>query len=282
MENQYQAALISFPDDRAVENNNGRPGAAGGPAVFREQFKKLKGQEPVSDWLQDMGDITISESSIEESHTQAQVLVRQAHKQLGCSLIIGGGHDYAYPHLAGVKAANPARSIGCINLDPHFDLRPPQPDILSGSPFYMAIENEIMEGANLVEFGIQKHCNAASLWKYAEHKNVETITFDKLRFHQSVEKFLTALNHLCTQVDQIVISLDLDSIQAAYAPGVSAPAAEGFAPSEILEMTAIAARNEQVVSLGIYELNPFFDIDHHTARLASVIAYQFLRQKFTR
>lgn len=276
------AGLIGFSDDRAVENNKGRPGAAGGPAAFREFFRKMKGRHPVTDWVEDGGDHEVVKDNIEASHTNARELVANIQQQYGCSLIIGGGHDYAYPHLAGIQDAYPDQQIGCINLDPHFDLRPPEPVILSGSPFYMALENDIVSGNHLVEFGIQHHCNASFLWDYAEEQKIETYTFDQLRFHQSIEKFQTALNQLAAKTDRIVISLDLDSIQAAYAPGVSAPAPEGFVPSEIMEIISIAAKSDQVISLGIYELNPFYDIDHHTARLAAMIAFNFLRVKFTR
>ena len=76
-----------------------------------------------------------------------------------------------------------------------------------------------------------------------------------------------------------MLSLDLDAIQAAFAPGVSAPAMEGFTPSEILEMMLIAARDEKVVSLGIFELNPEYDIDERTARLAATCAYHFMDER---
>jgi formiminoglutamase len=83
-------------------------------------------------------------------------------------------------------------------------------------------------------------------------------------------------------VDAIVISLDMDAIQASFAPGVSAPAIEGFQPSEILEMMLIAARDPKMVSLGIYELNPEFDVDDRTARLAATAAFHLLDERLRR
>ena len=101
------------------------------------------------------------------------------------------------------------------------------------------------------------------------------VKFDDLRGGKAVSGFRKALEYLEERTDQIVISLDLDSLQAAFAPGVSAPAPEGFMPSEVMEMLMLAAEKPKVVSLGIYELNPLFDLDDRTARLAAALAYKF-------
>jgi len=279
---QKQSALIGFPDDKGVYNNGGRPGAAEGPAKFRSWFAQPKGVHAVQATVHDAGDHEIFGSAIARSHDSAACLVRDQQQTYGTTLIVGGGHDYAFPHLKGVaNALDKEQKLGCINIDPHFDLRPCPDKILSGSPFYMALEAGLMNGRDLVEFGIQRHCNGADLWEYARNNQVKAYSFEDLRFGHTIDAFRQALYELSHHCDALVISLDLDSISMAYAPGVSAPAVEGFTPSEILEMMKLAARTEQVVSLGIYELNPAFDQDNHTARLAVTAAYHFLDEKLT-
>lgn len=280
MANDTQIAMTGLPDDRGVKNNNGRPGAAGGPDAFRTYFNRLNGKNPVHGKTKDLGDIPLRDS-IRDSHEETAQIIRKHQQTYGHSLIIGGGHDYAFPHLNGVKQSlGDDKILGCINLDAHFDLRSDKPMILSGSPFYMAIENKAITGDNLVEFGIQRHCNASSLWDYAGKHNVKTYRMENLRSGRAVQAFEQALNYLSRNCDAIVISLDLDAVDGAFAPGVSAPAAEGFYPSGILDMILMSARERKVVSLGIYELNPEFDQDNRTARLAAVSAYHFVDEKF--
>ena len=279
---QKQCALIGCPDDRGVSNNNGRPGAAGGPDKFREWFGKPKGFYPVQEAVYDVGNIQLNQNSIQASHDLAVDLLKEQTAELGTTLLIGGGHDYAYPHLKAISEwLGHNKKLGCINLDPHFDLRPNKEKILSGSPFYMALEAGLLQGKNLVELGIQRHCNGRELWEYARQQQVKVYPFDELRFGRTIDAFKKALYELSHHCDAVVISLDLDSINLAYAPGVSAPAVEGFSPSEVLEMMKLSAQSEKVVSLGIYELNPHYDWDDHTARLAVTIAHQFLENKFT-
>ena len=70
-------------------------------------------------------------------------------------------------------------------------------------------------------------------------------------------------------IDVLYLTIDLDVLPAAAAPGVSAPAAYG------VPLTVISAICRQVVASGkllhadVAELNPAFDIDNRTARVAA-------------
>lgn len=281
MNTNKTAALIGCPDDRGVYNNGGRTGAKNGPAAFRRWLHKPKGAYDVQSNFLDYGNVSPIATTISETHEKVARQITQAHEAGHNSLLIGGGHDYAHAHLKGLNnTLEEGQQLGCINIDPHFDLRPYQSAILSGSPFYMALEDHFIEGQNLVEFGIQHFCNGAQLWDYANKHRVPIYTREEMRFSGVLEQFRSALNTLAEQCRQIAISLDLDAINLAYAPGVSAPNVEGFNPSEVLALLGEAARYESVNSLGIYELNPRFDKDAHTARFAATAAFTFFDHKF--
>lgn len=276
----YAAILLGCPDDRGVRNNHGRGGAVDGPAAFRKQFKKLTGQISLQEHIYDIGNSDVHPEDARESHQHAIDLYSEQRHLAPTSLWIGGGHDYAYPQLKAIHSdLLPGQQLGCLNIDPHFDMRPPEPMMLSGSPFYVALEEGLVKGENMISFGVQRHANAAFLWAYAEEKEVKICRQEDLRLGHAIKSFKQQLKNLRERVDAIVLSLDLDAIQAAFAPGVSAPAMEGFTPSEILEMMLIAARDEKVVSLGIFELNPEYDIDERTARLAATCAYHFMDER---
>jgi formiminoglutamase len=281
MSSTKTATLVGCPDDRGVYNNGGRTGARNGPAAFRQWLNKPKGAHEVQSRFIDRGNVSPITTDIAGTHEKVAQQITEAHQKGHHSLVIGGGHDYAHAHLKGLKNnLREEQHLGCINIDPHFDLRAYQTDILSGSPFYMAIEEHLLEGKHLVEFGIQHFCNGAQLWDYAQEHHVKTYTREAMRFSGVLEQFRSALDSLAGQCQQIAISLDLDAINMAYAPGVSAPNVEGFSPSEVLALMGEAARFEAVTSLGIYELNPRFDQDAHTARLASTAAFTFFDHKF--
>jgi arginase family enzyme len=156
------------------------------------------------------------------------------------------------------------------------DVRKAEPVITSGSPFYLAIENKVVDPSLLIEFGIQSHCNGPDLWNYISKKKISVVAFEKLRHGKAASVFSQTLKKLRTRCDAIVVSLDLDAAAAAHSPGVSAPQSEGFSSSDVIEMMEIAGRDKKVVSLGIFELNPVFDLDERTARLGATAAYHFI------
>jgi arginase family enzyme len=148
--------------------------------------------------------------------------------------------------------------------------------ISSGSPFYLALESGTLDPQRFLEFGIQRHCNAPELWQYVESKKVSVVPFEHLRDGKAVAAFRKSLRKLLSRCDAAVISLDLDAAAECHAPGVSAPQAEGFSSSELIQMAEIAGAEKKIVSLGLFELNPEHDLADRTARLTATIAYHFV------
>ncbi len=266
-------ALVGIPDHQGVLAVRGRLGAAQGPRAFRELFATFKGRDGVESALADYGDAPTL-------HSEAADFFARAHEEAGLSVLVGGGHDHGYTQLLGLRRSLKKNArIGCLNVDAHLDVRKPNPAITSGSPFFVALEEKVLDPKRLVEFGIQKHCNGPELWDYVQKKKVRVYPFETLRNGNAISKFKQALSLLARTCDQIVLSFDLDSVLQAAAPGVSAPQSEGFTPMEILEFMRIAGENRKVCSLGIFELNPIHDQDRRTARLAATAAYHFIASR---
>lgn len=277
--------LVGIPDHEGVVNVGGRIGAAGGPKAFRQAFARLSGRDGVHAAMLDAGDVGGLSRAIEKNHRQAADVIRGLHAggPHAVSVVVGGGHDHGFSHLLGLKEAlGPRARLGCINIDAHLDVRQPSPLIGSGSPFYLAVEAGTIEPGNLVEFGIQRHCNAPALWEYAERRKIEVVPFEGLRHGRAAAAFSKALRALSSRCDAVAVSLDLDAAAQAFAPGVSAPQAEGFSSSDFIEMMAIAGEEGKVVSLGVFELNPEHDPDSRTSRLAATAAYHFISSRLRR
>ncbi len=259
----------------------GRIGAARGPEAFKKQWARLKADPRVQKAC--VAHTILDQPlpfliSIEERYVLAIQEIKKIHDQSGLSVVIGAGHDHGYSQLAALKGK---KSLGCINIDAHLDLRPSKPHPTSGSPFYMAIERGVLRPKNLIEFGVQQHCNSPELWEYARKKKISIVPFEKVRNGKAVSEFKKALRVLSKQCDQIVVSLDLDGLSEAFAPGVSAPQAQGFSSDEVLEMLEVAGANPKVISLGIFELNPLHDREDQTARLAALSAWTFVSSALT-
>jgi arginase family enzyme len=273
----FKWSLVSIPDHLGVENVGGRLGAAFGPRAFWDAFSRMTGKNPPSASLEKKLALSPVGSDIEVNHSRAAALVREATLASDRTVVVGGGHDHGYSQLLGVREAlgKDAR-IACVNIDAHLDVRKALPKISSGSPFFLAIERGVLTGQDLLEFGIQSHCNSKELWDYAAKKGIEIIDYSACRKGEAVGLFIKSLEKLARQADAIVVSLDLDSAAEAFAPGVSAPQAEGFSSSELIQFCEGAGAIDRVRSLGIFELNPLHDVGSRTARLAATCAYRFI------
>jgi formiminoglutamase len=274
--------IIGFPDEIGIQNVQGRLGAKLGPNAFLEAFQKLNGKNKVQDKMSSSKMVTMG-TDLERNFEQSIKMVKD---EAIASLVvgIGGGHDYAYPWIVGLSQAftrngSKKPKIGCINLDAHFDLRAFHPKMTSGSPFRRLIEEGWIEGKNLVEFGIQDHCNPPELWEYAKSRKVVTHPLRNLRNGKAITVFRRELTRLKKTCEQVVISLDLDALSVAFCPGVSAPQGEGFTASEIYQMLEIAGGDKKVTSLGIFELSPPLDFQNQTSRVAAQATWHFLNAK---
>jgi formimidoylglutamase len=275
-------ACLGVPDQQGVIHVGGRLGAADGPAAFRKVWARFNGRAPVKAILKEDEDVAGLGSDIVLNHGLVAERLAFLQRTRARTVVVGGGHDIGFPHLQGVRDAvsirlgRPAR-IGCINLDAHLDVRPAEPVRTSGSPFFLALEGGVLLAEDLVEFGIQSHCNAPALWTYVDRKGVRVIPWGELREPGApLNRFVREFNALVSRCDAVVVSLDLDCIEQASAPGVSAPQAEGFRPSDILSMVEHAGAHARCPSLGIFELNPVFDQDDRTARIAATAAWHFI------
>ncbi len=73
-----------------------------------------------------------------------------------------------------------------------------------------------------------------------------------------------------------MVTFDMDAVDQAFAPGVSAPATGGMSPELLLYAAYQAGRTRAVRSIDIVEMNPKYDRDGQTARLAALTIWNFL------
>ncbi len=270
--------FIGAPDDRGVSNVGGRLGAGLGPLAIRDMLSQF--MLGFSDSLESISiykgvDIDIG-NTIEDGH---RTLRHAVHSKLVSStipIILGGGHDYGYPHVAGAYDAF-GEKVALINVDAHLDVRPPNTfGITSGSPFYLALEEKVVLPKNFVEFGIQEHCNDKSFYNYIKQKKITVLTLDQIHSQKAgaAGLFFKILKQFSKKKLKIVVSFDVDSIQMV--PGVSSPQSDGLSVSEFLSLAHLCGKCPNVVSVGFFELAPFLDTNQQTTRIVATAIHRFL------
>lgn len=274
-------SILGFCSDEGVSRNLGRAGAKDGPATLRDVLANLPVYFSDEVKVKDCGDILVMDSDLESSQEALGQALATVLRSGGFPIVFGGGHEVTYGHYLGIKQhlGGSSQKIGFINLDAHLDMRPlPGGFGNSGTGFYQIEQDLRAMGASFhyLAIGIQQISNTRGLCDYAQTKGVQLIRSDDL-IPSNLEKLQNQVRAFAAEVDYLYLTIDLDMFAAPYAPGVSAPAFNGVVPNEIffgLFETLIKLPNLR--SLDIAELNPRYDIDGRTAKLAADLLFKFV------
>jgi len=264
-------ALIGFACDAGVVRNKGRPGAITGPAALRKALANV----PVHalDAVDDLGDVTCAADALEQAQAEFGEVVAGVIGARGVPLGMGGGHEIAYGSYLGLQqaltVAGDGATIGIVNFDAHFDLRAGERST-SGTPFRQILEHAADNGRQ-VEYlciGVSRFANTPALFERARSLGVRWVLDEDTRAdrYAALAEELTAL---LGRVDHLYLTVCLDCFPAAAAPGVSAPAALGIEPALVERLVDLAVASGKLRVADVAELNPKFDIDSRSARLAA-------------
>lgn len=270
-----RAAIIGFPSDEGVQRNNGRPGAAGAPDEIRKHLYRMtpppEEKESFSELLSailDMGNLSVT-MDLESAQNDMGKIVADLLAEDIIPIIIGGGHETAYAHFLGY--AESALETAIFNLDAHTDVRSLKDGKAhSGSPFRQALQHQSGCCSKYLVAGLQPHSVAESHLHYITEKGGSYLFRD--------ETNITSISGLFHEHEsnRLMATFDMDAVDQAYAPGVSAPCANGLNHDLWLTAAYLAGRNEQVSSFDLSEVNPAYDRDGQTARLGALTIWQFL------
>ncbi|MGO4383610.1 formimidoylglutamase [Specibacter sp. RAF43] len=269
------AALLGFCSDEGVRRNKGRVGAVAAPAAIRAALASLAfhGERPVLD----VGDVVVAGEALEDGQERAGRALTRLLDAGHLTLMVGGGHETAFASYLGVAGtaavANGAR-LGVLNLDAHFDLRD-APTPSSGTPFLQMARAEAAAGRalNYAVVGISEPNNTRTLFETAHELDVKYL-LDEDCTAERTAGFVAAF---LETVDAVYLTIDLDVLPASVAPGVSAPAAYGVPLATIAAVCRQVALSGKLFHADVAELNPEFDVDNRTAKVAARLIDTLLR-----
>ncbi len=268
--------LLGFNCDEGVRRNNGRTGAATGPDQIRKMLSNLiySSEKP----LIDLGNVECIGDLLDDAQENLANRVADVIYAKSLPIILGGGHEIAWGTYQGIRQVHPNAKIGIINFDAHFDLRPLEPLSSSGTPFRQAAQYAEAKKINFdyLVYGINPTANSEILFNYAREMNVQWKS-DLSINNQPWQMSFEGLANFCEPLDYLYITVCLDVFPASYAPGVSAPAALGVNPNTIVQLLDSLKRQfaSKIIAFEVAEMNPTFDIDARTARLAARLIHQF-------
>ncbi len=270
-----RVALVGFPSDEGVRRNGGRPGAAAGPAAIRRALYALTpdAEQPgaftdLLDRTADLGDVPVTGDVEADQQTLGDTLAPLLAAGI-VPVVLGGGHETSFGHFLGYVGAG--RDVEILNWDAHADVRPLKDGLAhSGSPFRQALEHASGRCTRYQVAGLQPHSTARAHLDVIDDHGGEVVWRRSLS-EVRVRSIATGL------AAPTLATFDLDAVDAASAPGVSAPNVGGLPAGLWLYAAYELGRSPLVGSFDVVELNPAFDADGRTARLAALTVWHVLK-----
>lgn len=230
--------------------------------------------------IQDLGDIVMHVTDVVQCQDRIFNTLSEVYaiNRNFIPIILGGDNSITYPSVKAFAGAK--GKIGVIQFDAHHDVRNLEDGgPTNGTPFRSLLETNTIEGENLVQIGIRDFSNSKAYRTYVEKKGVTIYTMKAVR-KQPIELIINeAIEALKGKVDAIYVSLDMDVIDQAEAPGCPAIGPGGMSAATLIEAICLLGEQPMVKGLEIVEIDPTVDFRDMTSRLATHVILHFLKGK---
>jgi len=252
------AKLFGVPFD---STHSYKPGCRFGPDVIRDAFNNIEifmpkfGIDLEQVNIEDLGNLqhTVVAQNMIDMVRKTTTELKDSSNQL---IILGGEHSLTY----GSYMSYP-KNTGYVVFDAHYDLRDEYADIKLSHAAYLRRIVEEHGPENIIHVGARAFVKE-ELEFLIEH-NISTISDSDIRNGDGPR----LLKQLTDKFENLYVSIDLDVLDPAFAPGVGNPEAIGITSRELYDMI-MSLEDKTIKAADIVELNPSFD-NGSTASLAA-------------
>jgi agmatinase len=270
-------AVVGVPFDSGVSY---RPGARFGPAHIRQASRLLRPYNPAlevepfsAQQVVDAGDIACNPFDIAAAIGQIETGASALSASVARLLTLGGDHTIALPLLRVMAARNGPLAV--LHFDAHLDTWDTYfgSPYTHGTPFRRASEEGLIDLEHSMHVGIRGPLYSVEDLPDTERLGFATLTCEEIELQglgAAVERMRERLG-----ARPVYVSVDIDVLDPAHAPGTGTPEAGGMTSRELLAMIR-ALSDLDVVSADIVEVAPAYDHAEVTGIAASHVAYELL------
>ncbi len=270
-------AIVGVPFDTGVSY---RPGARFGPNHVRESSRLLRPYNPAANvspfatqQVVDAGDIAANPFDIEEAISSIHKSYDQLLERAKRVVTIGGDHTITLPILRSLKAKHGPISV--VHFDAHLDTWDSYfgADYTHGTTFRRASEEGLLDPEGCMHIGIRGPLYAAKDLtddKALGFQIFSSVEFQDLGVAAAIEKMKARVGKR-----PMYISIDIDVLDPAHAPGTGTPEAGGLTSRELLSLLRATA-GMNVVGADIVEVAPAYDHAQITGIAASHAMYELI------
>ncbi len=185
----------------------------------------------------DAGDVVMHGTDIIQCHKHIEQAQKDVMTEFPDTLYvsIGGDHSITAPIVR--AHAQTGRRIGILQFDTHLDLRDAKENGPSnGTPIRQLLDGGVIRGEDVYNIGLHGFYNAPSLIEAADHYGVNRITLKQFRKKGARAQIADVMKELRSKTDAVYVTVDIDVLDVAYAPGVPVSTPGGMRTDELFDL----------------------------------------------
>ncbi|WP_031518004.1 agmatinase [Desulfofalx alkaliphila] len=265
--NEATMVLLGAPMDFTTSF---RPGTRQGPRQIRsvsyglEEYSLYLDKDLANCRYYDAGDVVLPIGHVSESLRRIGEAVAQIVEDKKIPLLLGGEHLVSLPAIEQVAKIH--QDLVLLHFDAHADLRE---DYLGERHSHATVIRraaDLIGGSRVYQFGIRSGTK-------------EEFTYAKQNTNMFVDQVLEPLEKVVGQLQgrPVYVTLDIDVVDPAFAPGTGTPEPGGCTAREILQAVHLL-KGVNLVGFDLVEVSPVYDQSERTALLAAKLVREVILQ----
>jgi agmatinase len=258
-----------------------RSGARFGPRAIRAAslmlwgYNAVLGIKPLEHLhVVDYGDLEVIPVDIRASMDGVTAQAGQILAQNVTMIALGGDHSVSLPLLRAHAAKYGPLAI--VHFDSHPDTWPEEfsgQPYSHGTPFIRAIEEGLIDTQAYLQVGLRGPTSASHDLDDARQLGAKTLPIGQV-FEMGIPAVINTIQDT-VGTRPVYISLDIDAVDPAFAPGTGTPEVGGLSSYQMLQLVR-GLQGLNLVGFDLVEVNPPYDHSEITAILAANLIFEFL------
>jgi agmatinase len=253
----FDVAILGAPMDDLVSD---RPGARFGPRAIRaascppgphleskvDAFEALK--------VVDFGDAAVLPADAVRSHEAILDLVAQVHDAGALPIVLGGDHSIAEPTIRAASARY--GPVGLVHFDTHTDTGREVlgVELSHGTPMFRLVEGGKVDPTRYVQIGLRGYWPGEREFAWQSEHGITSLFMHDVR-ELGIEEIVGRTIGIVGD-GPVYLSVDVDVLDPAFAPGTGTPEPGGMTSSDLLWACRAVARELQLVGAEVVEVIP--------------------------
>ncbi len=192
-------------------------------------------------------------------------------------LVLGGDHSIAFPDISTVAAAHEPGSLAVVQFDTHADTATECYGIewSHGTPFRNLVDRAIIPGHRLIQIGLRGFWPGRKEFDWMRSAGVRWHRMDEI-VDLGIDAVLNAVLYEIGDASHLFLSIDIDALDPAYAPGTGTPEPGGMTTRELLRAVRRLTLERGLAGMEVVEVSPPYDHAQITAMAAHRVVLEAL------